>query len=477
MKDTNKKKNSAEQVAPPRLMVSAPCGHSGKTIVSIGLCNAFRKQGLAVQPFKKGPDYIDPSWLSAAAGRICRNLDGFLMEEEVLCRGFAHASSDADLAFIEGNMGLYDGIDEDGRGSSAYLARLLRIPIILVVNTARMTRSIAALVSGYQRFEPDTPVAGVILNNVSGARHEKKLIDAVERHCRIPVLGAIPRDGAMTITERHLGLIPFKELGAGIDQVERLSAKIEAHVNLDDILSVAEKAEVYPVDIATPETTREAVVRIGVIYDRVFNFYYPENLEALAANGAELVFIDSLKDRRLPAIDGLYIGGGFPELYLKELTANKSLMSDIATAVEDGLPIYAECAGLMFLSKGIIVDGKLNRMVGVIPAEVELSKRPQGHGYVEAEVVSENPYFQPGTVLRGHEFHHSRIVEVKETERVLKVRRGKGIDGTSDGIVYKNLYAAYTHLHALGTPHWADAFVSLSLRARKAQGPRAAVNI
>jgi cobyrinic acid a,c-diamide synthase len=472
----NNREDSRKPVVPPRLMISAPCGHSGKTIVSVGLCNAFRKRGLVVQPFKKGPDYIDPSWLSAAAGRICRNLDGFLMDEEVLCRSFVYASSEADLALIEGNMGLYDGIDEEGKGSSAYLARLLRIPVILVVNTARMTRSIAALVSGYQNFEPGTPVAGVILNNVSGARHERKLVDAVERHCHIPVLGAIPRDNRMTITERHLGLIPFKETGAGNDQVELLSAKIEAYVNLDGILTVAEKAEEYPASVMVPERTRETVVRIGVIFDQVFNFYYPENLEALAAKGAELVFINSLNDRRLPYIDGLYIGGGFPELYLEDLVSNRSLMDDIASAVEEGLPVYAECAGLMFLSRGIIMEGKLNRMVGVIPVEVELSKKPQGHGYVEAEVLSENPFFPPGTALRGHEFHHSRVIDAKNAKRVLNMQRGKGIDGRSDGIVYKNLYAAYTHLHALGTPRWAEAFVSLSLRGRKGEPSRAAMN-
>jgi cobyrinic acid a,c-diamide synthase len=208
----------------------------------------------------------------------------------------------------------------------------------------------------------------------------------------------------------------------------------------------------------------------------VFNFYYPENLEALAAQGAELVFINSLKDRHLPHIDGLYIGGGFPELYLEELAANRSLMDDVALAVEEGLPVYAECAGLMFLSRGIIMGAKLNKMVGVIPVEVELSKKPQGHGYVEAEVISENPFFPPGTALRGHEFHHSRIVDPNNVKRVLNIGRGKGIDGTSDGIVYKNVYAAYTHLHALGTPHWAGAFISLSLRGRKGQPSRAAMN-
>lgn len=448
-------------------MVAAPCGRSGKTIVTIGICDTLKKQGLIVQPFKKGPDYIDASWLSAAAGKTCRNLDAFLMGEKVLCRSFESASIGADMAIIEGNMGLYDGIDADGKGSSAYVARLLCTPIILVVNTARMTRSVAALITGYQSFERDTRIAGVILNNVSGPRHEAKLVNAVERHCNIPVLGAIPRDTGLTLTERHLGLIPFKESGAGVTLIDRLSCVIAEHVNIDDILAIAKKAEDHPVKREALLQIQGNKIRIGVMFDRVFNFYYPENLEALVNCGAELVVLDSLRDQKLPHIDGLYVGGGFPELYFEELTANRHLMDDIALAIEEGLPVYAECAGLMYLSRGIRVDGKLNSMVGVIPAEVELCKRPQGHGYVEAEVIYENPFFPSGTMLRGHEFHHSRILETNNLRRVLRIKRGKGIDGTTDGIVYKNLFAAYTHLHALGTPGWAEAFVSLSLRGRR----------
>ena len=449
-------------------MIAAPSGRSGKTVVSAGLIGALKRRGLVVQPFKKGPDYIDPSWLSAASGRACRNLDAFLMKRDVLLKSFGQAATGADVVLIEGNMGIYDGIDRNGKGSSAHLARLLKTPILFVINTARMSRSVAALIAGYQGFEPDTPIAGIILNNAAGPRHRAKLIDAVERYCSLPVLGTIPRDAGLTITERHLGLVPFKENESSASMIEHMSQAMEKYLDIDGILEICRGGE--KPDNAKKEKQKErkgACVRIGVIFDRVFNFYYPENLEALMQSGADLVFIDSLRDRSLPQIDGLYIGGGFPELYLEELSANRYFMNDIASAIEDGLPAYAECAGLMYLSRGIRANGRLNKMVGVIPAEMELCKRPQGHGYVEAEVVSENRFFPRGTVLRGHEFHHSRILDAKHLQRVLRIKRGRGIDGTTDGIVYKNLFAAYTHLHALGAPEWAEAFVSLSLQGKK----------
>lgn len=456
-------------------MIAAPGGRSGKTIVSIGLCNALIRRGFSVQTFKKGPDYIDASWLSAASGKNCRNLDGFLMDEKTIIQSFGKASSKADFVIIEGNMGLYDGIDTDGKGSSAYLSKLLNTPVILVVNTSRMSRSVAALIKGFQCFEPETPISGVILNNVAGERHKSKLIQAIEKYCDIPVIGAIPRVKNLNIAERHLGLIPFNESTSGSTFVKDIGTFIEHHIDLDAVLSIAKQAHNKHNSLSTisdPFETEEdyqrnnAVVRIGVIFDRVFNFYYPENLEALESAGAEIVYINSLEDRILPKIDGLYIGGGFPELYIKELSENKSLMHDIAVAIEDGLTVYAECAGLMYLSNGLRINDKLYNMVGVIPSEVELSKRPVGHGYVEAEIVSENPFFPVGTILRGHEFHHSKLSIINELQCAIRLKRGYGINGTLDGIVYKNMFAAYTHIHALGTPGWADAFVAHILTKR-----------
>jgi cobyrinic acid a,c-diamide synthase len=437
-------------------------------MLSLALCATLTKRGLSVQPFKKGPDYIDPSWLTGASGRSCRNLDHFLMSEETLLASFQQACQGADLALIEGAMGLYDGLDSAGWGSTAHLARLLNTPVILVVNTARMTGSIAAMVTGYQRFQPDINIAAVILNNVSGSRHERKLKAAVEQYCRIPIVGSVPRDPDLHVDERHLGLMPFSETLDSESIVERVCHKIEPHLDLDGVLAIAGR---FKSDLAmntTSPTTSERLARIGVMLDPVFNFYYPDNLEALSSAGAELVFINSLR-HRLPEIDGLYIGGGFPEFFLESLEANHGLRQDIADAVEDGLPVYAECAGLMYLCRSIGWQGRRHEMVGVFPADVEISQHPQGHGYVVAEVTGENPLFPIGLTLRGHEFHHSKLSKLDGLDFTFRIRRGRGIDGEVDGIVYKNVFAAYTHLHALGTPEWAEAFISLACRERKGQ--------
>jgi len=451
---------------PPRIVIAAPQGRSGKTIVSLGLGAAFRERGLVVQPFKKGPDYIDPSWLTAAAGRDCRNLDAVLMPEEAVLASFARAGQGADLALVEGAMGLYDGFDAAGWGSTAHIARLLGSPVILVVNCSRMTGSIAAMVGGYQHFQPEINIDGVILNNVSGSRHEGKLRAAIAQHCGIPVVGSIPRDESLNITERHLGLVPFRE-AAGGSIVERLCHRLKGSLDLDKILDIARQATARYVSGVTSPERKAAVVRVGIMLDSVFTFYYPENLEALSRAGAELVSIDSLRAQQLPDIDALYIGGGFPEVFLPELEANRGLRRDIAQAIEGFLPVYAECAGLMYLCRGIRWHGRWHEMVGVIPSDVEIGERPQGHGYVQLETTADNPLFPGGLTLWGHEFHHSRLSRPEGVRFAYRVRRGQGIDGQLDGIVYKNILAAYTHLHALGVPQWAEAFVSLARRERR----------
>jgi cobyrinic acid a,c-diamide synthase len=451
------------QRCPPRIVVAAPQGRSGKTIVSLGLCAAFTQRGLAVQPFKKGPDYIDSSWLAAAARRDCRNLDGILMTEGVILSSFQQACRGADLAVIEGAMGLYDGFDCGKRGSTAQIARMLQSPIILVVNATRMTQSVAALVSGYQHFEPDTDIAGVILNNVSGSRHEHKLVAAVEQHCGIPVVGSIPRDPDLGITQRHLGLVPYREAGESA-VINNIYRRLEGNIDLVRILDIARSAGTsYTGDIATPEK-KATVAKLGVVFDGVFNFYYPENLEALTRAGAELVLIDSTQDRELPDIDGLYIGGGFPELFLKELEANRPLRQDIARAIEDYLPVYAECAGLMYLCRGIRWQNHSYDMVGTIPADVEIYPQPQGHGYTQVTTTGDNPLFPAGLTFWGHEFHYSRLQKSDDLNYAYQLQRGQGIDGKHDGITYKNVFAAYTHLHALTVPTWAEAMVSAAVR-------------
>lgn len=452
---------------PPRVVIAAPQGKSGKTTVSLGLCAALVCRGVVVQPFKKGPDYIDPSWLAAAAGRDCHNLDIFLIPEDKLLSSFQCSCSGADLALIEGAMGLYDGLTEDGSGSTAQVARWLGSPIIMVVNTARMTRSVAAMLSGYQSFEPQTKIAGVILNNVAGSRHESKLVSAVERYCGIPVLGAIPRNKFLHINQRHLGLIPCKETETANLLIERIAKIIESHVNLDSVLNIARQSDERFISVGCKVEEKRHLVRIGILEDKVFNFYYPENLDALRKAGADLVFINSLKDQKLPDIDGLYIGGGFPELFLKELEANSLLRLNIAQAIENGMPVYAECAGLMYLCRAVRCRGKRHEMVGAIPGEVEVCQRPQGHGYVELEVMNANPLFPVGMKLRGHQFHYSRLITLAEFNFIHRVERGRDKDVKVDGILYKNVLASYTHLHASGVPQWAEYFVALVKRERK----------
>ena len=466
------------------LLISSPQGQSGKTIVTVGLCDVLKRRGLSIQPFKKGPDYIDPSWLTVAAGRTCRNLDLFLIPEDRLFFSFYRNCEGVNLAIVEGAMGLYDGLDS--YGTTAEIARLLSIPILLVVNTTRMTSSIAPMVMGFQHFQKDVPIAGVILNYVSGSRHERKLRKAIEQYCGIPVVGSIPKDQDLHIMERHLGLIPSSESSEGELSIERIGRKLESRLDLDQILTLArcskapqvsspllKKGKTKKSSLPLKErdrvrgTARTQKVRIGIIRDRAFNFYYPENLEALAMEGAELLFIDSFKDR-LPKVDGLYIGGGFPEFFLKELEGNRGLRQDIAKAVHKNLPVYAECAGLMYLCRSISWNRRSYEMVGVIPSEISLSDRPEGHGYVIAKVINENPLFPVGLTIRGHEFHHSNLLPIDDLQFAYRIQRGKGIADKKDGIVFKNLFASYVHLHALGTPEWAKSFVALASKGKRA---------
>jgi len=465
------------------LLISSPQGHSGKTVVAIGLCNALKRKGLSIQPFKKGPDYIDPSWLTMAAGRSCHNLDLFLIPENRLFLSFHRNCEGVNLAIVEGAMGLYDGLDS--HGTTAEIARLLNIPILLVINTTRMTSSIAPMVTGYQHFQKDVQIAGVILNYVSGTRHESKLRNAVEQYCGIPVVGSIPRDSDLLIAERHLGLIPSPESSEAERLVERIGRRLESQLDLDKILTIARSAKAsQPLSLSLKERKTKkspllfgervrvrgaggmARTKIGVIRDRAFNFYYPENLEALVNEGAEILFVDSFKDR-LPKVDGLYIGGGFPEFFLKELEGNRGLRRDIAEAVQEGLPVYAECAGLMYLCQSICWKKQSYEMVGVVPSEINISEKPEGHGYMIVEVIDENPLFPIGLTLRGHEFHHSSLSRPGDLRFAYQVKRGQGIHQQQDGIVYKNLFASYIHLHALGTPEWARGFVSLASKEKR----------
>ena len=365
------------------------------------------------------------------------------------------------------------------------MARTLDAPILLVLNAARIGRSAAAIVHGCQTFEPGTNIAGVVFNNVAHGRHESRIRQAIESHCGIPVLGAIPRDEKLTIPDRHLGLVPREEEDALLSAITACQQAIERHLDLDSILQIARSAVSLPdVDRVRISNVPETQVKIGVLRDRAFTFYYPENLDALEQAGAELLFIDTFHDTQLPPVDALYIGGGFPEMFMDELSANVALRTNIRESIEDDLPVYAECGGLMYLSQRIVWGEKSAEMVGALPCKIEMTGKPQGHGYVIAQVENENPFFVPGTVLRGHEFHNSRLIEVRRTgfdktaqsgdephvnglasngrcdaSTAYQLSRGNGLGDRRDGVLYHNVLASYTHLHSGGAPDWATGLV------------------
>ena len=353
------------------LFISAAHKSSGKTTVSIGLCAACRARGVVVQPFKKGPDYIDPLWLSQAAGRPCYNLDFYTMAREEIEATFRARLRGAELGLIEGNKGLYDGLDLDGSNSNAALAALLGAPVVLVLDTRGMTRGVAPLILGYQAFDPKICIAGVILNHVGGSRHEGKLRSVIEHYTDVRVVGAVPQARELEIVERHLGLMPSNESPEAAAQIERLATRIGSSVDLDALLAIAARAALVAAG-APAATLPEPTVRIGIARDEAFGFYYPGDLEALRRAGAELVPFDTLRDPTLPAVDGLFIGGGFPEARMADLEANAPMRSAVAAFIEAGGPVYAECGGLMYLARSIAWHGKVCRMAGVIPAEIKI---------------------------------------------------------------------------------------------------------
>ena len=452
------------------IFIAAAHKSSGKTSVTVGLTAALTRRGLAIQPFKKGPDYIDPLWLARAAGRACYNLDFFTQTGSEILATFSGKSIGADISVIEGNKGLFDGLDVEGADSNAALATLLSAPVVLVIDTGGMTRGIAPLIRGYLEFDPDVDIRGVILNKVGGARHEAKLRAALERYTDAEVLGAIGRDAALEIPERHLGLIPANEAGAADDMIARLADAVSAGVDLDRIIDVA-GAACLPAgktgQIASPQQ-QTADVRIAIARDAAFGFYYQDDLEAFAEAGAELAPFDALSDAQLPEADGLFIGGGFPETQLAALSANQSLLANIRQALAAGMPTYAECGGLMYLARNIAWRGEKRNMVGAVPADVIVGDRPQGRGYMVLEETAEIPWPVSSAAqsavaggIPAHEFHYARLENLPDDlNYAYRVVRGAGIDGRHDGIVIGNLMAGFAHHRNTGANPWVKRFVN-----------------
>ncbi len=463
------------QLRTPRLVVAGLSGDGGKTLVSLGLCRALADRGRVVQAFKKGPDYIDAAWLTAATGRPCRNLDSYLFDQPAIGRA-VRAAGGADLLLVEGNRGLFDGVDAAGSHSTATLAKLLGAPVILVVNVTKMTRTAAAAVLGSIHLDPALNLAGVILNRVGTARQERVIREAIETATGVPVVGAIPRlRGEDPLPDRHLGLVTAVEHPRRDEAIARAAAAISEHVDLELVESIAAAAPEVVLEVGDVLPGRSRVI-IGYFSDQAFSFYYPENLETLEAAGARLVAVSPSSDAALPEVDGLYIGGGFPEVHAARLAENRGFAKSVTARVDSGLPVYAECGGLMYLARELRVGGIGHPMAGVLDLTIEQTGRPQGHGYETVVIDRENPFYPVGTELRGHEFHYSKISSGGDLARtVAEVKRGSGTGGGRDGIVAGRVWASYLHIHASASPNWATGFLAqASIHAAEFTQPAAA---
>jgi len=469
----------------PRVYISAAHKSSGKTTLSIGLCAALKQRGIDVQPFKKGPDYIDPLWLSRASERACYNLDFNTMSDAEITSYLTCYGQDADINLIEGNMGLYDGVSLDGADSNAAVAKLTQSPVILVIDSQGITRGVAPLLQGYQVFDKDVNIAGVIFNLSNGGRHEEKIRAVTEAYTDIPVLGVVKKNPQLEIDERHLGLMPSNE-SCDVDQKINDIANIVADsVDLDALLAISKTApEVDSREVGIVElfSDTQERLRIGICQDQAFGFYYENDKQAFRDANVELVSIDTLHDERLPEnLDGLFIGGGFPETQMQALADNTSIRYHIKKAIEEGLPTYAECGGLMYLSQSLHWNGQSVPMVGIIPADAKMYSKPQGRGYVELEETSDMLWKEHSTdsvdqsqgVIKAHEFHYSRLEEKdkncleKKGKFAYKVLRGVGITGEYDGWVYKNLIANYSHMRDTNRFHWTRRFVDFVRQNKK----------
>lgn len=443
-------------------MVSAPWRSSGKTMVSLGLARAARRRSLCVQTFKKGPDYIDPLWLAAASGTGCYNLDPYTQQSDELRSTFHHHLGPQTLAIVEGTMGLHDGLQSDGSDSNAAIARDLDLPVILVVDCRGMHRTVAALINGIQHFDRNVRFAGVILNRVRSQRHEEKIGAALERYCDINLVGVVPECRTINVDEQQLGLTPVPEFERSNSCIDRMADLVTDHCDLDTLFCGAEpvieqhefteKSEISGRRIPVVETPI-TVMRIGIAKDAAFHFYYQDDLDTLKNKGVQLVEVSPVQGELPADLDGLIIGGGFPERHASALEGNARFRQSLQTRIANGLVVHAECAGLMYLCRTLKLDDGIFDMVGVIAGEVTLCKKPVGRGYVQLG------FGDSDEVMCAHEFHHSTIRFEEPQQYRYRVIRGHGIDGQHDGVVCGNVHAGYAHFrHTRATP-WIDWFL------------------
>lgn len=451
-----------------RFMIAGAHKSSGKTVISTGLAAALTGQGDVVQCFKKGPDYIDPMWLSAASGRPCYNLDFNTMSAPEFTALMCAHSQDADIAMIEANKGLYDGVKLDGSDANSALAKVTQTPVILVIDTTGMTRGIAPLLQGYLTFD-DVNIAGLILNKVGGPRHEGKLRAAVEAYTDIPVIGAVGRNDALDIGERHLGLTTPSETEDLDAKIAQIAEIVGGQIDLDQLKRIAATAPAVKVTPPPAVSARFEGLRIAYARDRAFGFYYADDLDAFAALGAELVPFNALSDQTLPDVDGLFLGGGFPETQMAALSANTALRGQIKQQIAAGMPVYAECGGLMYLCRSMAWRGETHPMCDVVGADAVMCERPQGRGLVQYTTTPDHIWAPRDGVAKAHEFHYARLDNVDaDTKYGRALCRGHGVDGAHDGIVVGNVLAGFCHQRNSQDNPWVARFLDFVQRVKVA---------
>ena len=454
---------SASEMVPVIVIAGVSSG-VGKTTVTLGLLEALHRRGLAVQAFKVGPDFIDPAFHALATGRPSYNLDGWMCGRDQVMATVGERAAHADLALVEGVMGCFDGTDgltEDG--STAQIAKWLGAPVVLVLDAGALARSAAAVVLGFERFDPDLVLAGVIFNRVGGKVHRQWLSQAVTSACKARPLGALPSDRGIALPERHLGLVTAVEGGYSREVRQRLAGLIEAHVDVDTLVGLARSG----VSRQAPRVRSATVfATIAVARDRAFQFYYPDNLQALEYAGARLIFWSPLADQVLPEADGLYIGGGYPELYGRELAANAPMREAVRMFALSGRPVYAECGGLMYLAESLTdLDGHVWPMAGVLPVPVVMERSRLVIGYREVALIAAGPLGPAGTRARGHEFHCSRLGDIPAAvKRLYAVTDGGGGSPRAEGFVIDGAVLSYVHLHFGSNPALAANFVEACRR-------------
>lgn len=435
-----------------RVILAGTGSAVGKTTIATGIMKALSEK-YNVQPFKVGPDYIDPSYHTLATGNTSRNLDSFFMHDGQVRDSFIKGMKDKDIAVIEGVRGLYEGIDSiNDIGSTASIAKSLKAPVILIINSRSLVKSAAALVLGFKALDPEINIAGVILNKVKNNAHYEKTKRSVEEITNTEVIGGIYRDDNISIEQRHLGLVPARERENSLKFIDIWCETIKNSIDLDRLVEIAKTAPKINSNLEPIwNKLNSKKVKIGVAYDEVFNFYYKENIESLEANGAKIEYFSPLKDEKLPDIDGLYIGGGYPELFSKELSDNESMLKDIRAFHLDDRPIFAECGGLMYLMESIHED----KVVNVYPYKSILTDRVQALKYTIAEVQHDNIISKKGEVFHGHEFHYSKvIVDKPQHDFAFKITRGKGSYDFQDGFMERNTLASYVHTHVAAMPNF-----------------------